>query len=90
MALVESPCSWAILRQLQSARIRVIEVPLDADGRFDLGALGDLLKHEPIRLAVLSSTVNTPHGSVTPAEDKQQICHWLAQRAELFSISLMA
>jgi DNA-binding transcriptional MocR family regulator len=30
---------------------------------------------------VLSSTVNTPHGSVTPAEDKQQICHWLAQRA---------
>ncbi|WLH88711.1 PLP-dependent aminotransferase family protein [Pseudomonas sp. FP453] len=81
VALVESPCSWAILRQLQAAQIRVIEVPLDADGRFDLGALDDLLNHEPIRLAVLSSTVNTPHGSVTPAEDKQQICHWLAQRA---------
>jgi DNA-binding transcriptional MocR family regulator len=81
VALVESPCSWAILRQLQAARIRVIEVPLDADGRFDMGSLDDLLNHEPIRLAVLSSTVNTPHGSVTPAEDKQQICHWLAQRA---------
>ena len=81
VALVESPCSWAILRQLQAARIRVIEMPLDADGRFDLGALDEVLKHEPIRLAVLSSTVNTPHGSVTPAEDKQQICHWLAQRA---------
>ena len=81
VALVESPCSWAILRQLQAARIRVIEMPLDVDGRFDLDALDDVLNHEPIRLAVLSSTVNTPHGSVTPAEDKQQICHWLAQRA---------
>ena len=54
VALVESPCSWAILRQLQAARIRVIEVPLDTDGRFDLDALDGLLNHEPIRLAVLS------------------------------------
>lgn len=80
LALVESPCSWAILRQLQAAKIRVIEMPLGADGRFDLDALGALLKREPIRLAVLSSTVNMPQGGVVPPQDKQQICQWLAER----------
>lgn len=81
VALVESPCSWAILRQLQAANIHVIEMPLDAHGRFDLDALQGMLTRELIRLAVLSSTVNIPHGSLMPAQDKQQICRWLAQRA---------
>ncbi|ONH51443.1 DNA-binding transcriptional regulator, MocR family, contains an aminotransferase domain [Pseudomonas cedrina] len=80
VALVESPCSWAILRQLQAANIRVIELPLGADGRFDLHALYERLTHEPIALAVLSSTVNIPHGSRMPDEDKRQICQWLAER----------
>ncbi|WP_421557972.1 PLP-dependent aminotransferase family protein [Pseudomonas canadensis] len=81
VALVESPCSWAILRQLQAANIRVIELHLDHNGRFDLLALNELLEHTPVRLAVLSSTVNIPHGSRMPAEDKQQVCRWLAERA---------
>ncbi|TVT92165.1 PLP-dependent aminotransferase family protein [Pseudomonas sp. RGB] len=80
VALVESPCSWAILRQLQAANIRVIELHLDARGRFDLAALEGLLQRAPIRLAVLSSTVNIPQGGVVPARDKQQICRWLAER----------
>ncbi|MGA8138776.1 PLP-dependent aminotransferase family protein [Pseudomonas sp. MWU12-2345] len=80
VALVESPCSWAILRQLQAARIRVIEVPLGNDGRFNLVALQDLLRCEPVGLAVLSSTVNIPQGMLMPAQDKQQICRWLAER----------
>lgn len=81
VALVESPCSWAILRQLQAANIRVIELHLDHNGRFDLLALNELLEHTPVRLAVLSSTVNIPHGSRMPPEDKQQVCRWLAERA---------
>ena len=80
VALVESPCSWTILRQLQAAKIRVIEVPLGVDGRFDLPALAELLGREPVRLAVLSSTVNIPQGMLMPAQDKQQICRWLAER----------
>src|SRR5471032_3660503 len=80
VALVESPCSWAILRQLQAANIRVIELHLNAHGRFDLAALEGVLKRAPIRLAVLSSTVNIPQGGVMPAQDKQQICRWLAER----------
>jgi DNA-binding transcriptional MocR family regulator len=80
VALVESPCSWAILRQLQAARIRVIEIPLGDDGRFDLPALNEVLTREPVRLTVLSSTVNIPQGGLMPAQDKQQICRWLAER----------
>ncbi|BBP70560.1 GntR family transcriptional regulator [Pseudomonas sp. Seg1] len=80
LAVVESPCSWAILRQLQAAQIRVIEMPLNEEGRFDLPALNALLNDEPIRLAVLSSTVNVPQGNLMPAQDKQQICRWLAER----------
>jgi len=80
VALVESPCSWAILRQLQAANIRVIEMPLDEDGCFNLPALNELLTREPVRLAVLSSTVNIPQGQLMPAQDKQQICDWLAER----------
>lgn len=81
VALVESPCSWAVLRQLQAAGIRGIEIPLDSNGRFDLQQFEAILQHEPVRLAVLSSTLNSPHGSRMPAEDKQQICRWLAERS---------
>jgi DNA-binding transcriptional MocR family regulator len=80
VALVESPCSWAVLRQLQAANIRVIEMPLGDDGRFNLPALNELLTREPVRLAVVSSTVNIPQGQLMPAQDKQQICRWLAER----------
>ncbi|MFP3405632.1 PLP-dependent aminotransferase family protein [Pseudomonas sp. SIMBA_065] len=80
VALVESPCSWAVLRQLQAARMTIIEVPLGDEGRFDLQHLQQLLSNAPVRLAVLSSTTNAPQGGLMPAEDKQQICRWLAER----------
>ncbi|NBF03651.1 aminotransferase class I/II-fold pyridoxal phosphate-dependent enzyme [Pseudomonas sp. Fl5BN2] len=80
VALVESPCSWAVLRQLRAARLRIIELPLNAAGRFDLQQLQDLLRQQPVRVAVLSSTVNIPHGSLMPAADKQQLCQWFTER----------
>ncbi|MBK5537131.1 PLP-dependent aminotransferase family protein [Pseudomonas sp. TH05] len=80
VALVESPCSWAMLRQLRAANIRVIELPLDRTGRFDQQQLQDLLQREPVRLVVLSSTFSVPHGSLMPAADKQRLCRWLDER----------
>lgn len=79
VALVESPCSWVVLRQLQSAGLRVIELPLNHQGRFDLQYLEDLLRREPVRLAVLSSTVNIPHGSMMPAADKAHVAQCLGK-----------
>lgn len=80
VALVESPCSWAILRQLQVANIQVIEMPLRADGRVDMPMVHGLLQGKNVALAVLSSTVSIPHGSLMPAADKQQLCTWLSER----------
>lgn len=80
VALVESPCSWVILRQLRAANIRVIEVPLQADGRLDLQHVHGVLQDENVALAVFSSGVSIPHGSLMPAADKQQLCHWLSER----------
>jgi DNA-binding transcriptional MocR family regulator len=79
VALVESPCSWAVLRQLQAARMTIIEVPLGDDGRFDLPQLRQLLGSTPVRLAVLSSAASVPQGGLMPAADKQQVCRWLAE-----------
>ncbi|MNO73333.1 putative HTH-type transcriptional regulator YjiR [compost metagenome] len=81
VALVESPCNWAVLRQLQAARMTIIEVPLGDDGRFDLQQFHRLLCDQPVRLAVLSSAANVPQGGLMPAADKQQICRWLAEHA---------
>lgn len=81
VAVVESPCSWAVLRQLQAAQIRVIEIPLRACGRVDLARLQRILQDEPVRLAVFSSTWSSPHGSAMPDADKRQIAAWLTQGA---------
>lgn len=81
VALVESPCNWAVLRQLQAARMTIIEVPLGDDGRFDLQQFHRLLCDQPVRLAVLSSAANVPQGGLMPAADKQQICRWLTEHA---------
>ncbi|MNG89563.1 putative HTH-type transcriptional regulator YdcR [compost metagenome] len=80
VALVESPCSWAVLRQLEAAGMTILEVPLGADGRFDLAQFHRLLCSAPVSLAVLSSATNVPQGGLMPAADKQQICRWLAER----------
>ena len=37
--LVESPCDWVILRLLQAAEVRVIELPLQACGGLELQRL---------------------------------------------------
>ncbi|MNP87193.1 hypothetical protein D3C76_1879190 [compost metagenome] len=41
--LVESPCDWVILRLLQAAGVKVIELPLAVDGSLDPELLARLL-----------------------------------------------
>lgn len=77
--LVESPCSWLVLRLLQAAGMQIVEAPLGTDGRFDLQALTRLFSEKPIGAAVLSSTVNIPQGGVMPTQDKQHLCALLAE-----------
>jgi DNA-binding transcriptional MocR family regulator len=75
--LVSSPCSWMVLRVLQAAGVRVIELPLCQAGRLDLEHLKRLLRSEPVRLVLLCSGVNAPQGSLMPESDKHAIARLL-------------
>jgi DNA-binding transcriptional MocR family regulator len=76
--VVESPCDWMILRLLESAEVRVIELPIQPDGALDLQTLQRLLETERVRLILLSSKLNMPHGSRIPQDSRQAVAQLLA------------
>ncbi|QBF26610.1 PLP-dependent aminotransferase family protein [Pseudomonas tructae] len=75
--LVVTPCSWRLLRVFQAARLRVIEMPLAADGGLDLARFAQLLATEPVRLAMLASRLSVPHGSLMPEACRQAVARLL-------------
>ncbi|MDI2142262.1 MULTISPECIES: PLP-dependent aminotransferase family protein [unclassified Pseudomonas] len=75
--VVESPCDWLILRLLQSAEVRVIELPVQSNGELDPQQLELLLETEPVRLILLSSQLNMPQGSLMPADNREAIARLL-------------
>ncbi|WP_434711294.1 PLP-dependent aminotransferase family protein [Pseudomonas sp. R1-1] len=75
--VVESPCDWVILRLLQAAQVRVIELPLLGEGQVDPQRLESLLTHESVRLMLVSSALNMPRGSLRPLRNQQAIAHLL-------------
>ncbi|WP_423205658.1 PLP-dependent aminotransferase family protein [Pseudomonas kribbensis] len=75
--VVESPCDWMVLRLLQSADVRVIELPVQPGGELDPRQLKMLLETEPVRLILLSSVLNMPRGSLTPEENREAIAQLL-------------
>ncbi|MGE1155220.1 PLP-dependent aminotransferase family protein [Pseudomonas kitaguniensis] len=60
--VVESPCDWLILRLLQDAGVRILELPWAHDGSLDLVSLEGMLRGESVRLVLLSSAINLPSG----------------------------
>jgi DNA-binding transcriptional MocR family regulator len=75
--VIESPCDWMILRLFQSAEVRVIELPLQPDGTFDPQKLQRVLETERVRLVLLSSKLNMPHGRCIPLASRQAIAQLL-------------
>jgi DNA-binding transcriptional MocR family regulator len=75
--LVESPCTWTLLRLLRSFDIRVIEMPLDGAGCINLQALDQTLLMEKIGLAILPSLINPARGSVSPLHNRQGLAELL-------------
>ncbi|GFM88554.1 GntR family transcriptional regulator [Pseudomonas cichorii] len=75
--LVESPCTWTLLRLLQSFDIRVIEVPLDEAGAINLAVLDQVLLTENIGLALLPSLLNPVQCSTLPAANLQAVAQLL-------------
>ncbi|MGB3125998.1 MAG: PLP-dependent aminotransferase family protein [Pseudomonas sp.] len=79
--IVESPCDWLILRLMQDAGIRLIELPWAQDASLDLSALERLLREEPVHLVLLSSAVSQPSGVAMTLRDRLQVAHLLDQHA---------
>ncbi|WP_260955729.1 aminotransferase-like domain-containing protein [Pseudomonas citri] len=77
VVLIESPCDWSVLRLLQVADVRVIELPLLADGGIDTGQLERLLQSEAVRLVLLSSVLNMPRGTVVPEDNRRAVAQLL-------------
>lgn len=77
--VIESPCDWTILRLLEANNVRVIELPLQALGELDARRLEALLKTEPIRLILLSSALNMPHGSLVCEDNRRAIASLLTR-----------
>ncbi|MFJ2709478.1 PLP-dependent aminotransferase family protein [Pseudomonas sp. NPDC087346] len=75
--LVESPCDWVILRLLQAAEVRVIELPLQACGGLEPQRLAALLSTENVRLMLLSSGLSMPRGTQAPADNRHAIARLL-------------
>lgn len=77
--VVESPCDWVILRLLDAAQVRVIELPLLAAEQVDVQRLESLLQQESVRLMLVSSSLSMPRGSLRPLNNQQAIAHLLAR-----------
>ncbi len=77
--LVTSPCSWRLLRILQACGLRVIEMPLNSDGSLNLEHFAYLLQREPVRIVMLASRLNSPHGSLVSPAQYQAISELLDQ-----------
>ncbi len=71
--LVESPCGWSILRTLQSFGIRVIELCPDAEGVIDTAELNGLLQQGDVKMAILSSRMDSVRGRTMDPEQRQRL-----------------
>lgn len=71
--LVESPCGWSILRTLQSFNIRVVEMAVGPDGQLDPAQLQDVLQHEQVKLAIVSSHLDPVRGRIQTTEQRQAL-----------------
>ncbi|MBK3509564.1 aminotransferase-like domain-containing protein [Pseudomonas sp. MF6747] len=77
--IIESPCDWLILRLLQDAGIRLLELPWAQDGSLDLVSLEGLLRDERVSLVLLSSTVSQPSGVAMALRDRLKVAQLLDQ-----------
>ncbi|TLG93088.1 GntR family transcriptional regulator, partial [Pseudomonas edaphica] len=75
--VVESPCEWSILRLLQDAGVRVLELPWGEDGRLELALLEGMLRHESVQLVVLSSSISLPSAFALQSQDRLEVAQLL-------------
>ncbi|NIF27539.1 aminotransferase class I/II-fold pyridoxal phosphate-dependent enzyme [Pantoea sp. Tr-811] len=78
--LVGSPCCWRLLRWLQQAGLRVLEVPEDARGGVDVEAIARVLGQEQVSMLVMPSCLGMPTGRLMARQEQQRLARLLAQQ----------
>ncbi|RYE93176.1 MAG: aminotransferase class I/II-fold pyridoxal phosphate-dependent enzyme [Oxalobacteraceae bacterium] len=73
VVVVLVPCGWRILRTLQQAGARVVELALDERGRVPMQRLREVLARRQVRLMVLGASFHGPHGTCIGDADKRTI-----------------
>lgn len=78
--VVTTPCSWRLLRILQTAGLRIIELPLGSEGIVDLERLDAVLNGEPVRMVMLAAHLSCPQGSVMPDRQARDLARLLVRQ----------
>ncbi|HEY4245176.1 MAG TPA: PLP-dependent aminotransferase family protein [Kofleriaceae bacterium] len=79
---VESPTYFGVLQMIEALGMRAIEIPANARTGFDVSALEETLKSQPVRAVVITPTVSNPLGSIMPDDDRERLVK-LARRYDL-------
>jgi DNA-binding transcriptional MocR family regulator len=79
VVVAESPCDYLVLRLLQGAGVRIIELPWRIDGSLDSTALESVLRNEPVHLVLLSSVVSMPSGNALTVPERLHVANLLEQ-----------
>lgn len=77
--IVESPCSWAIIKNLETLNMNILELPVMPGSGLNLPHLNSLLSSQDIAFAILSSHINSPTGTAIPTEQKFAAASMLTQ-----------
>ncbi|MFN3355100.1 MAG: aminotransferase class I/II-fold pyridoxal phosphate-dependent enzyme, partial [Pseudomonas sp.] len=77
--IVESPCDWQVLRLLQDAGVRILELPWTPAGGLDRATLEQLLRDETVHLVMFSSKVSLPSGVTMSRCERQETARLLGQ-----------
>ena len=77
---VESPAYFGLLRIVEGAGLRAIEIPSDPRTGLDLDALEDAVRSAPVRCVLASPNFSNPLGARMPDENKERLVRMLARR----------
>jgi DNA-binding transcriptional MocR family regulator len=77
--VVESPGYYGVLRLLENLHLRVVEVPLGAQG-MDLDALRETLSQHRVRAVLSMPNFSNPAASLMPEANKAALVKLLAER----------
>ncbi|MBL9015041.1 MAG: PLP-dependent aminotransferase family protein [Myxococcales bacterium] len=70
---VESPAYFGVLQAIEGLGMRALEIPASPRTGFDVSALEEIVRTQPVRAVVVTPTVSNPTGSIMPDDEKERL-----------------